>query len=152
MNRDEYIRRFLPEGIPALWCPMITHFKAAATPDRDRIHRHLDTLKDDVRGILIPGSTGEGWDMNDADILRLLDIVLDKTAETGQYMLIGVLKTETQAMIDSISNNVDYLTARSGGGSWSEAFVKNRVAGFTICPPSGADISQEEIREGLEAV
>lgn len=152
MNRDEYISTFLPEGIPELWCPMITHFEAAATPDRDRIHRHLEVLKDDVRGILIPGSTGEGWDMNDADILRLLEIVLDKTAETGQYMLIGVLKTETQAMIDSITKSVDYLIARSGGGSWSEAFVKNRVAGFTICPPSGADLSQEEITEGLEAV
>ena len=152
MNRDEYISTFLPEGIPELWCPMITHFQAAGSPDRDRIHRHLEELKDDVRGILIPGSTGEGWDMNDEDILRLLDIVLDKTADTGQYMLIGVLKTETQAMIESIGKSAAHLMKRSSSDTWEEAFVKNRVAGFTVCPPSGAELSQEKIREGLEAV
>jgi dihydrodipicolinate synthase/N-acetylneuraminate lyase len=152
MSRETLVRTFLPAGIPQLWCPLVTHFREAGVPDKERIHRHLEALLPEVKGVLIPGSTGEGWDMSDTDILDLLDVVLDQSTETEQYLLVGVLKKDSEGMIGCIDKTVKWLCKRAKTENWQDAFIRNKVAGFTICPPTGAALSQEEIRADLEAV
>src|SRR5688572_5903626 len=84
------------QGIPRLWCPTLTHFRAAREPDAARIRAHLAVLAPRVGGILVPGSTGEGWEMSDADIRGLLGTVLDIAQALGVRVLIGVLKTSVR--------------------------------------------------------
>lgn len=131
--------QLFPQGIPRLWCPTLTHFRAAREPDAARIRAHLAVLAPRVRGILVPGSTGEGWEMSDGDIRHLLGIVLDAAQEQGVRVLIGVLKTSVEEMLAG-------LEAMKGFRAHS-AF-----AGFTICPPKGSELSQEKIRDGLRQV
>ena len=144
MNDTAVRRRALqaqrfPNGIPRLWCPTLTHFRAAREPDAGRIRAHLNALAPQVRGILVPGSTGEGWEMSDADIRALLGIVLDAAAAVGVRVLVGVLKTSVDEML-------------AGLDAMEDMRKHPAVAGFTVCPPKGSDLSQREIRDGLARV
>ncbi len=92
-----------------------------------------------VRGILVPGSTGEGWEMNDTDIRALLAIVLDAAQELGIRVLIGILKTNLEEVLTC-------LTAMEGLRSHPA------VAGCTVCPPKGSELTQVMIHSGLARV
>ena len=125
-----------PKGIPRLWCPTLTHFKSARQPDADRIRRHLNVLSPYVQGILVPGSTGEGWEMNDADILSLLDIVLEAAQGSGVHVLVGVLKTNVDEMLACL-DSLQHIREHSA------------VSGITICPPKGSHLTQKGIHNGI---
>ena len=128
-----------PTGIPRLWCPMLTHFQAAREPDAGRIRAHLHALSPRVHGVLVPGSTGEGWEMNDADILALLNIVLDAAQKSGVRVLVGVLKTSVEEMLACID-------------AMKVILEHPAVAGLTVCPPKGKELSQTAILDGLASV
>jgi dihydrodipicolinate synthase/N-acetylneuraminate lyase len=138
-SRQSLHRQLFPHGIPRLWCPTLTHFRAAREPDAARIRAHLRVLAHDVRGILVPGSTGEGWEMSDADIRVLLAIVLDAAAESGVRVLIGVLKTGVDEMLACLDGMEEFRAHPA-------------VAGLTVCPPRGGGLTQTEIIEGLRRV
>jgi len=131
--------QLFPQGIPRLWCPTLTHFRAAREPDPARIRAHLASLAPHVRGILVPGSTGEGWEMSDADIRGLLAIVLEAAGGLGVRVLIGLLKTSVNEMLAGLDALDDFRAHPA-------------VAGFTICPPKGEDLTPSEIRDGLARV
>ncbi|MCL4193974.1 MAG: dihydrodipicolinate synthase family protein, partial [Thermoguttaceae bacterium] len=90
--RREIVGRMFPNGLPALWCPTLTHFLRDGALDVPRIRRHLQFIAPHVKGILVPGSTGEGWEMNDAEVRELVPVVLDAASELGIKVLVGVLK------------------------------------------------------------
>ena len=138
-TRRELQARLFPAGIPRLWCPTLTHFSEARTPDGPRLRRHLEVLAPHVQGILVPGSTGEGWEMDDADIRRLLEIVLNAAGSIGLHVLIGVLKTSVDDMLACLDGMHDLVSQPC-------------VAGVTICPPRGSTLSQQEISDGLSRV
>ncbi len=144
MNETAVQRRLLqaqqfPKGIPRLWCPMLTHFRAAHELDSGRLRAHLHALSPRVQGILVPGSTGEGWEMNDADIIALLSIVLDAAQMFGVRVLVGVLKTSIEGMLACID-------------TMNKILEHPAVAGVTVCPPKGKDLSQQAIHDGLATV
>lgn len=138
-QRQTLQAELFPDGIPRLWCPTLTHFQAAHTPDPVRIQAHLTALAPQVKGILVPGSTGEGWEMSDSDIRGLLDIVLDAAAVAGIHVLIGVLKTSVEEMLACLESLEPLRTHPA-------------VVGATICPPKGSALSQEALRAGLAQV
>jgi dihydrodipicolinate synthase/N-acetylneuraminate lyase len=131
--------QLFPGGVPRLWCPPLTHFQAPQTPDPVRIQAHLTALAPHVKGVLVPGSTGEGWEMTDSDIHTLLSIVLDAAAAAGIRVLIGVLKTAIDDMLACLES-LEPLRTHPG------------VAGVTICPPKGSELSQEALHAGLAQV
>jgi len=105
-----------------------------------------------VQGLLVPGSTGEGWEMTDEDIREVLSIVLDAAGETSQYVLVGVLKTNVEAVLECIESTLGWLRARTNCRDDTSALARSRVVGFTVCPPKGADLSQPQLVEALERV
>jgi dihydrodipicolinate synthase/N-acetylneuraminate lyase len=105
-----------------------------------------------VGGVLVPGSTGEGWEMNDADIQRLLTIVLDVAKATDMRVLIGVLKTDLPAMLQSLEVTLTFLQRRAGVSDPEEALHRSHVVGFTVCPPKGSDLGQDALTEALSRV
>jgi len=132
-------RSAFPSGVPQLWCPILTHFKAARVPDSDRIAEHLAKLSPFVKGILVPGSTGEGWEMDDGDVRRLLDIVLPAADAVGVRVLLGILKTDVKQVLTALDGVKDFCQHPA-------------VVGVTVCPSRGAELSQVEIADGLRAV
>ncbi len=124
--------QLFPRGVPRLWCPPLTHFCAAASPDAPRTCAHLRHLSPHVRGLLVPGSTGEGWDMADGDVRGVLEIVLATAAELGLVVLIGILKTDLPAMLTALDNLTGELTHPA-------------AVGITVCPPRGAELTADQL-------
>jgi dihydrodipicolinate synthase/N-acetylneuraminate lyase len=134
-TRDDWHARLFPNGIPSLWCPLLPHYRDDGSLDHARITAHLRHLAPHVKGFLIPGSTGDGWEMSDSEIRELLVLAQEQTAKLGLHLLIGVLKTdaaEAQRVIQE---------PRRGS-----------LSGFTVCPPKGADLPQATIRDALAGV
>ncbi|HEX7156515.1 MAG TPA: dihydrodipicolinate synthase family protein [Burkholderiaceae bacterium] len=150
--RQELIERLFPRGIPRLWCPLLTHFDDAGAIDRDRTRAHLGFLRSSVDGLLIPGSTGEGWEMDAAETRAQLECVLGAIAGTGMRLLIGVLKTELEAMRRTIADTAAWLKRRSATDDALDGMTRAGVCGFTVCPPSGAGLTQDQLRGALESV
>lgn len=138
-RRNEFFKEIFPKGIPGLWCPLLTHFKSARQYDAERIRRHLQFLSPHVKGILIAGSTGEGWQMSDNEIHALLDTVLNSAQDTGMQILIGALKRNGDDTVAAIDAAASYLQHPA-------------VVGFTVCPPTGQDLSQQQIQDDIARV
>lgn len=138
-QRTNLLRDKFPRGVPRIWCPALTHFQSAGQPDPVRIRSHLRWMSPYVRGILVPGSTGEGWEMKDSDISRLLEVVLDCAHEFGIHVLIGVLKTNVREIIACLEAMNVLLNHAA-------------VVGITVCPPRGNHLGQPSIRDDLAAV
>jgi dihydrodipicolinate synthase/N-acetylneuraminate lyase len=151
-QRQHLMRTLFPHGIPTLWCPALTHFDDDGAIDRPRMRAHLGFMRRWVRGFLIPGSTGEGWEMSDAEADRLLDFMIEEVRAVGAHLLIGILKADASHAVARIRNLVARLMRRTGCADALESLRRAAVCGFTICPPTGKDLSQREIQSALESV
>ena len=142
-TRADWHARLFPRGIPPLWCPLLTHYRADGSLDRERILAHLHHLAPHVRGFLIPGSTGDGWEMCDAEIRTLLGFVAPEVEKLGVHLLIGVLKTEAREA---------WCAVRDQSREHSKEVTHHAPRAtpcFTVCPPKGKDLAQETIRSAL---
>lgn len=150
LTRGDIVRGFFPDGIPRLWCPLLTHYDAEGRIDGERIRAHLRRLAPTVRTFLAPGSTGDGWEMSTAERTELLGLLLDTAAELDLWFLVGVLETEPGAA----RRNIEAMARELTGGTADplHALAARRVCGFTVTPPKGAEMPQEQIRSELEAV
>ena len=137
--RSELQQQLFPNGIPQLWCPLITHFQSSREADGERTLAHFRSIAPHVKGILVPGSTGEGWQMSDDDIFRQLSLILPIADRFQTRVLIGVLKTNIDEMLTTIKSMQSYLEHRA-------------VVGITICPPKGKGLSQQSICDGLGSI
>jgi dihydrodipicolinate synthase/N-acetylneuraminate lyase len=138
--------------VPRLWCPPLTHFRPDGGLDAPRIARHLQVLSPYVRGVLVPGSTGEGWDLSDAEVRELLTIVLDAAQPLGISILVGVLRHDPAEMLDVIRSTSDWLCARTSTPAPRAAMSRCGVVGFTVCPPRGAMLGQDALYAALADV
>jgi dihydrodipicolinate synthase/N-acetylneuraminate lyase len=143
------MQTLLPEGLPRLWCPPLTHFEASGRLDRPRITAHLQWLGPHARGWLIPGSTGEGWQLSDDQARELLDIALPIAQQVGARVLIGVLRRDTAAAVDCLRETTGWLCQRSGTRQPLDALVAQHVCGFTVCPPTGSELTERDLRQAL---
>lgn len=137
--RQKILDRQFPCGIPRLWCPTLTHFLSAQEPDAKRIQSQLGQLAPFAKGILVPGSTGEGWEMNDADVRKLLGVILDNALQKGMRVLVGVLRTSASSVIECLDSMRDVLKHAA-------------VAGVAICPPKGKELSQTVLHRELSSM
>jgi dihydrodipicolinate synthase/N-acetylneuraminate lyase len=157
-QRTALIERMIGPKIPRLWCPPLMHYTGGTGPrpygrlDLVRMKAHWRHMCPYVGGFLVPGSTGDGWDMDEDEHVEVVDLTLDLAVELGARVLIGVLRTDIDAMRRGIAATVERLKARTGESDPLEALRARNVAGFTITAPKGRDLSQAEIQQGLEQV
>jgi len=145
------LARLLPNGVPPLWCPLITHYDRDGAIDQPRVAAHLRHLSPYVKGFLVPGSTGDGWELTDAETRRLLEVVIEQTAKLKLHLLVGALKTEGAAALQAIEETIDWIGARTQDGLENN-LAGAGVCGFTICPPRGKDLSQQQLGAALRGI
>ena len=150
--RAKLVRRLFPEGIPSLWCPPVTHYDENGAIDAPRMAAHLRHLAPHARGLLIPGSTGDGWELTAQESRQLLKLALVQAQKLNLHLLIGALRPVPQDALAFIRETVEFLQARQQTGEPLEALVQARVCGFTVCPPRGAELSQAQIAAGLSSL
>lgn len=148
-NRAQLLCRLFPGGIPKLWCPALTHYDSNGRIDKTRITAHLRHLSPNVCGFLIPGSTGDGWELSDAETGRLLEVALEQAEKLKVHLLIGALKPTAEGALKMLWDTIDWLESRTGEGDMVKSLAKARVCGFAICPPRGKEVSQDEMEKAL---
>jgi dihydrodipicolinate synthase/N-acetylneuraminate lyase len=148
--RTEYFQKVFPEGVPHLWCPPLSHFSAANTFDAERIEKHLAVISSEVGGVLIPGSTGEGWEMSDEVMLQLLDIVIPIAKRLKLSILVGILKPDLETMHRSVEVVLNHLKIQRD--QLLEQLLEKQIVGFTFCPPQGKDLSQAELLVAMQSL
>jgi dihydrodipicolinate synthase/N-acetylneuraminate lyase len=105
-----------------------------------------------VKTHLIPGSTGDGWELSQKEIDGLLKFIITETRDLGVRLLIGVLRPDAEKTREDIEKAVRFLMDITGSGDPEKALRFSGVCGFTVCAPKGRDIPQELIYEKLGSI
>lgn len=126
-----------------LWVPILTHYLADGQVDQGRIHAHVESLQPHVSQLMIGGSTGDGWELDDTRFAQLLDATASIVSER-HTVVFGALRPSTREVIQRIElieralDRHDLLHARSSG--------------VVVCPPVGDKVTQKEILDHFGAV
>jgi len=152
-SKRKYLQELLfPRGIPPLWCPPLTHFDAGRRIDLTRMEAHLAWMMPHVKGYLVPGSTGDGWDLDDAETDTVVRFAVEMARKRGVSLLLGALRKKTTDVTVSIERFLGILHKLTGKTDPLAALVAAGVSGFTICPPAGKDLDQATIVAALEII
>jgi len=151
-QREHLLEQMFPGGVPTLWCPLITHYTDDGGIDRERMRAHLEHISPYVGGFLLPGSTGDGWELDETQSRQLIEYAIAETAALDRKLLIGALGQNTDTVMDSIASSLALIRQFNGGDGTTAGIDGRPVCGFTVCAPSGQDLTQAQIRSGLQAV
>lgn len=130
-----------------LWVPLLTHWRedtGGHSVDLDRTAAHIRAIRPHVRGYLLAGSTGDGWEIDDKTVLNVLRLVEHEDAldETCGF-LVGCFAGSTQ----------EVLTRAAAVEAWlREARPRGCFLGLTICPPVDPNATQTQILAHYEAI
>jgi dihydrodipicolinate synthase/N-acetylneuraminate lyase len=150
-NRSQLLARLFPEGVPKIWCPALTHYDRAGRIDVERIAAHLRHMSANVRGFLIPGSTGDGWELDDTETRQLLKLAIQQASKLQFHLLIGALKPDPDSGLKMFWDTIDWIESRTEDHGLN-ALEKARITGFVICPPRGKDVSQSDMEQWFETI
>jgi 4-hydroxy-tetrahydrodipicolinate synthase len=151
-ERQLLLQSLFPGGIPTLWCPALTHYAPDGAIDRQRIGAHLRHLSSHVSGFLIPGSTGDGWELTDEESREVIQIGLEQAQRLQLHLLIGVLKPDARQTFETMMQFVSLIKSFTRESHPLRALLKARVCGFTVCAPRGKHVSQQEMERGLTPI
>jgi dihydrodipicolinate synthase/N-acetylneuraminate lyase len=135
-----------------LWCPPLTHYTKDGTIDIERMDAHLRFMSSHVKGYLVFGTTGDGWDLTEGEKRELLDFFIAKGKSLGIRMLVGSLQYDAKAVREDISRTLQFIKDRTGASSDADAMALSNVLGFAVCPPRGKELSQRLIEESYASV
>jgi dihydrodipicolinate synthase/N-acetylneuraminate lyase len=79
-KRQTFMQAFFPAGVPRLWCPLLTHYQGDGAIDLDRMSAHFRHIVPWVKGFLIPGSTGDGWELDEQETMKVAKFSLRRQA------------------------------------------------------------------------
>lgn len=142
MRRKDYFTRVFPQGIPTLWCPLISHYADSGKFNSERTAAHIEHIAPYVQAYLAPGSTGDGWEMSSEERFELVELLLPMAEEINGHLLIGVLETgrgKAAESVEAISQRYTIDTTPA-------------YTGVTVTAPHGSSLSQQEIRSDLSEV
>ncbi len=157
MNNEADIRAGLiaelfPRGVPRLWRPLLTHYDGDGSIDFNRMSVHLAHISRWVKGYLIPGTTGVGWELNDRETMELVRFSVAETRKRDLILLVGALRPETAAVERVLNEIITLVEAMTGRKGVTACLSAARIVAFTICPPKGQALSQDGIENDLSRV
>ncbi len=119
---------------PPLWCPLLTRYHEDGSLDTERMRAHAVSFRPYVDGLLMPGSTGDGWQFSDSETETVVRLGVALRREFGFELLCGAFAATPRGILERIG------TVRSAG---AEAVA--------VCAPHG-DLPQSEIEHTLDEV
>jgi dihydrodipicolinate synthase/N-acetylneuraminate lyase len=153
-KRQALLKDFSPAGVPRLWCPLLTHYRDDGAIDLDRMSAHFHHIVPWVKGFLIPGSTGDGWELDEQETMHVAGFALQQAQKQEIYLLLGALKRDTESVQRTISGMLKLIDPKglTGKNDTEQILKERRVCGFTVCPPAGEALTQEDMEAGLSGV
>jgi dihydrodipicolinate synthase/N-acetylneuraminate lyase len=151
-KREKLLRGLFPEGIPRIWCPPLTHYKENGSINFERIKKHISHIVTNVNSFMIPGSTGDGWELSLDEYRELIDFFFSRFEYNHEInIVIGLLRESTDDVLRCMDSVVEFFQQKDIGIS-AEHYEMSWFKGFVICPPRGRDLSQEEIKTSMEKI
>lgn len=151
-QREALSKKLFPEGIPRLWCPLLTHYDGNGKVDLPRMRAHFAHVAPWVAGFLIPGTTGDGWEMDDGETETVVRFALEEASNHDSRILLGALRHGTEDVLALMDKLFRLLENGPGEKDPLAVLTKSRVAGFTVCAPKGKDLDQETILRSLFSI
>ena len=151
-QREALSKKLFPEGIPRLWCPLLTHYDGNGKIDLPRMRAHFDHVAPWVAGFLIPGTTGDGWEMDDGETETVVRFALEEASNHDSRILLGALRHGTEDVLALMDRLFRLLESGPGEKDPLAVLTKSRVSGFTVCAPKGKDLDQETILRSLFSI
>ena len=134
-------------GFPTLWFPPLTYYKEDGVIDTCRMAEALEEIYPYSKGVLVPGSTGDGWVLSQDSQEDIVRFFL-KGFEFGKFsMMIGALKPSADETISSIKRWCEILCEESGITDPAGAMKELDVKAFVFCVPAGMDERDRQIAE-----
>lgn len=150
--RRDLVSRLFPDGVPSLLCPPITHYDTDGSLAAGRIRAHARLITRYASCLLVPGSTGDAWELSPGEVRRLLEIHVGLAREFGYSILVGALHPDPAEARRAVVDRLDLLKALAGTANAERALSAAHVVGFTVCGPSGAELTQEAIEDALRRI
>ncbi len=113
-SRDEILAQMLPHGVPPLWCPPLTHYTDEGHIDHSRIKAQLRFMAPWVKGLLVPGTTGDGWELTPRESGEVVDVMLENVSALGMRLLWGALHPQADMARRMIESGVALLKQLAG--------------------------------------
>jgi len=135
-----------------LWCPALTHYALDGTIDELRMAAHLRNMSGNIGGLLMPGSTGDGWELSEQETEAVTEFALAQGARLKRAVLIGVLNADAGDALRHIGKWVERFRKRSGRTDDLEALLAVGACGFAVCPPRGESRTQQEMKAALASI
>jgi dihydrodipicolinate synthase/N-acetylneuraminate lyase len=110
---------------------------------------HLGHMSRWVKVFFVPGTTGDGWEMTETQIRKVLTFYLDIAPQLDIQVLISILKTDSEATRQGIVDTLELLRERTGISDDKEVMENTPVCGFGVCSPRGENTTQEQIYSAL---
>jgi dihydrodipicolinate synthase/N-acetylneuraminate lyase len=152
-DRVALTERLFPAGVPLLWSPTLIFYDEAGRIDHDRQQAHLAFMAPHVRGILVPGSTGDAWELDDDEALAALEAVIPYAVREGLDLLVGALRPTAETARLLIDKVLAHLQKRGGTQSVPDAFAAANVRGITIAAPTTeTPLPEEALGTALESL
>jgi dihydrodipicolinate synthase/N-acetylneuraminate lyase len=151
-KRQQLIAEHFRDNIPRLWCPLLTHYRDDGTIDYGRMARHFDRIVPWVKGFLVPGSTGDGWALDDLQTLEVADFAVQLARNRDIHLLLGVLKTDVRSMLSTMSSMLGTDVRKTEQETLLAILKEKNICGFTVCPPAGRTLRQADIEAGLAEI
>ena len=151
-ERNSIVQILFPDGVPNLWCPPLTHFATDGSFDVGRTAAHLEFLAPSVGGLLVPGTTGEGWELSDLESAQLVRLVGALARKHRMTLLIGILKPTVEGMLVAVDRTLAEIAVDAKSDGLPAALRERNIAGFAFCAPTGKNLTQEQIESGLRTV
>ena len=128
-----------------LWVPLISHYSAPGHLDAKRWQAMIRSLSPYVSQFLAGGSTGDGWELDDAAFTDLVRAALAPDCfAPGATLLFGTLRATTEQVI-ARAQLLERLIASAPTPAAS-------IGGIAVCPPIARDASQEVVLDHYERV
>ena len=135
------------EGFPVLWFPPLTYYGEGGAVDTDKMKKALGAIHSYSKGVLVPGSTGDGWVLPQKQQEDLVRFFL-RGFDFGRFsMMIGALKPTADETIASIERWCAILREESGCDDLAEAMRSLDVKAFVFCVPVGIDDREMQLNE-----
>ena len=151
-RRQKLMKELMGEPAPRLWDPPLTHYLPDIEVDQYRMACHWEFMAPHVDAFLVPGSTGDAWEMNDSEVRHIVDLSIELAVEKNISLLLGVLKGDDLAIREAITELLSTLKLKTDKDDPIDAMKASNVYGFVICPPCGSEMTQDMIEADLDSV
>ncbi|MFO1433622.1 MAG: dihydrodipicolinate synthase family protein [Candidatus Competibacteraceae bacterium] len=152
LTRATILQPVLPATEFPLWVPLLTHYRQERNRlviDTARMQRHAAQVRRSIGLWMLAGTTGDGWDLSEAQFDTLLQLSQSRGFRQWQARtLIGVLRPTTAEVIARIDRlrQLLGLTVMTPLEETLPAVAAHGLVGITVCPPVGTTITQADIR------